>query len=504
MTGLSEQRCNSGRLNESARSILQPCESIAVSLTTEPMSEECYEFASFRLFPKQRTLLRGTGRVAIGGRAFDLLVLFVSQAGTVVGFNELMRVVWSNITVDEGNLRVQINILRKVLSQCEEAQRAIETIPLRGYCFTVPVRHRPHGVQSEGPRNQRQPVLPLLPNPMIGRDDAIQIIGRALDERRLVTITGPGGIGKTTVAIATAKCYAASLQGSISFVDLSHATDGAEAALAIARALQLEPRREALPDLCEHLELNEMLLILDTCEHIVEPVARLAEVLLSRCSNLKLLVTSREALRATGEWTHRLPSLTFPAKGMEINKENMASFSAVTLFVDRVQSSTRFEPKSRDLPLLAEICRRLDGIPLALEFAAARVADLGLREIAARLDNCFAILTRGRRTALPRHSTLAAAFDWSYSLLSEDEQRMLAHLAALGGSFTAERAIASCLDSVCERPSEAFYGLFDKSFLAVEMAIEEPMFRLLETTRTYAASMACSSQRPDRALLKVP
>jgi predicted ATPase len=146
---------------------------------------------------------------------------------------------------------------------------------------------------------------------------------------------------------------------------------------------------------------------------------------------------------------------------------------------------------------IAEICRRLDGIPLALEFAAARVAELGLREIAARLDDCFGILTRGRRTALPRHRTLAAAFDWSYSLLSEDEQRMLAHLAALRGSFTADRAIASCLDSACKRRSEAFYSLFDKSFLAVEMAIEEPTFRLLETTRAYAAGItnAQSSQQ---------
>src|SRR5262249_5451636 len=187
-----------------------------------------------------------------------------------------------------------------------------------------------------------------------------------------------------------------------------------------------------------------------------------------------------------------------------IEHRDIANFSAMTLFVDRVQSSTRFEPRRRDLPTIAEICRRLDGIPLALEFAAARVAELGLREIAAHLDDCFAILTRGRRTALPRHRTLAGAFDWSYGLLSEDEQRMLAHLAALRGSFTAERAIATCLDSACKRPSEAFYRLFDKSFLSIEMAIEDPMFRLLETTRAYAAGIACSQQRSDRALAQVP
>jgi predicted ATPase/DNA-binding winged helix-turn-helix (wHTH) protein len=465
------------------------------------MTEECYEFAGFRLFPRRRRLLRAGERVAIGGRALDLLLLLVSQAGNVVSFDDLMRLVWPNVTVEEANVRVQMNILRKVLSQCDDADRAIDTVPNRGYCFVLSVRYHPDGIEADGCKLQRHPALPILLNPIVGRDDAIHIVEDALDKHRLVTITGPGGIGKTTVAIATAKRYAKKFQGVIKFVDLSHVADGAGAARVISEAVHLAPGHDALEALCEHLRVHEALLILDTCEHVVEPIAMLAEVMLSHCSNLKLLVTSREALRATGEWTHRLPSLTFPAAGEGMEERDIASFSAMTLFVDRVQSSTRFELRGRDLPTIAEICRRLDGIPLALEFAAARVAELGLREIAGRLDDCFAILTRGRRTALPRHRTLAAAFDWSYSLLSEDEQRMLAHLAALRGSFTAERAIASCSDSACKRPSEAFYSLFDKSFLTIEMAIEEPMFRLLETTRAYAAGIACSQQRPDHALV---
>jgi predicted ATPase/DNA-binding winged helix-turn-helix (wHTH) protein len=471
-------------------------------LRIEPMSEECYEFASFRLFPKQRTLLLGTERVEIGGRAFDLLLLLVSQAGNVVSLRDLMRVVWPNITVEEANLRVQMGILRKVLSQCEEAKRAIDTIPLRGYCFVLPVRHHPNKVGLADPELQSRCVLPILPNSTVGRDEAIQVIQAALHERRLVTITGPGGIGKTTVAIATAKRYAASFAGTINFVDLSHVTDGARATQTIAEALELGPREDAIEAICEHLRFRETLLILDTCEHIVEPVAMLAEVILSHCTDLKLLVTSREVLRATGEWTYRLPSLTFPAEGMAIEKKDIANFSAVTLFVDRVQSSTRFEPNGQDLPIIAEICRRLDGIPLALEFAAARVTDLGLRKIAAHLNNCFEILTRGRRTALPRHRTLTAAFDWSYSLLSQDEQILLSHLAALGGSFTADRALSSCSDAKCKRPSEAFYGLYDKSLLTVEMTSDEPTFRLLDTTRAYVTDANCPPRRPDYALLK--
>jgi predicted ATPase/DNA-binding winged helix-turn-helix (wHTH) protein len=498
MTVLSEQPFD-GEVLEGSR-LAQRAGPLSGLFGTEPTSEECYEFASFRLYPRQRTLLVGNERVEIGGRALDLLLLLVSRAGDVVSLGDLMRVVWPNITVEEANIRVQMGIVRKVLSQCDGAKRAIDTIPLRGYCFVLPVRHHPISIELDGPRPTKDCVLPILPNPTVGRDDAIQIIGAALAKRRLVTITGPGGIGKTTVAIATAKRYAMKFHGMISFIDLSHVTSGAGAAQLIAETLQLAPCRDGLDALCEYLRFRESLLIIDTCEHIVEPIAMLAEEILGQCANLKLLVTSREALRATGEWTHRLPSLTFPPEKAVIEEKDIANFSAITLFVDRVQSSMRFEPRRQDLPMIAEICRRLDGIPLALEFAAARVADLGLAKIAGYLNNCFAILTRGRRTALPRHRTLAAAFDWSHSLLSEEEQIMLSHLAALSGSFTAERAMASCVDSACVRPADAFYGLYDKSLLTVEMTNKGPMFRMLDTTRAYVRDISSSPRRPGHEL----
>lgn len=452
-------------------------------------SEEYYAFASFRLYAKQRTLLRDVEPVAIGGRAFDLLLVLVCRAGIVVSVNDLMRYVWPNITVEEANLRVQMSMLRKVLSQSADAQRAIETIPLRGYCFVLSVSHHPHGLEPEIPKLPADNILPTLLYPTVGREDAIGIIGAALDERRLVTVTGPGGIGKTTLAIATANRYAAEFQGTIIFVDLSHVTDGGKAALAIAQALGVYTQGDALAALCGYRCVRNSLLILDTCEHIVDPVARLAEALLSYCADLRLLVTSREALRATGEWTHRLASLTFPEEDEEIDEANMVRFSAVTLFIDRARSSTRFEIQGRDLPLIAEICRRLDGIPLALEFAAARVADLGLRAIAAHLDDRFTILTRGRRTALPRHRTLSATLDWSYGLLSGDEQRMLAYLATLGDSCTAERAIAAGAAAGCEQPAEALAGVYEKSLLAVDMRNDAPVYRVLDTTRAYVAGI---------------
>ncbi|MGJ5131962.1 MULTISPECIES: ATP-binding protein [unclassified Bradyrhizobium] len=458
----------------------------------ELIAEECYEFAGFRLLPKRRALVRGADRIAIGGRALDLLCLLVARAGDVVGFADLMRLVWPNVTVEEANVRVQINILRKILSQWEEANCAINTVPNRGYCFVLPVRHHPGGEGSTGSRAQPSPTLPILAGKIVGRDDAIRIIEDALEESRLVTITGPGGIGKTTVAIATVKRYAENFRGLVRFIDLSNVNDGSAAIRVIAEALHPMTERDFMDGLCARVGADDALLVLDTCEHIVEDIAMLAETLLGRCPGLRLLVTSRETLRAAGEWIHSLPSLMFPGEGQEIDERHLNNFSAVSLFIERVRSTTRFQPCRRDLPKIAEICRRLDGIPLALELAAARVAELGLREIASRLDNRFTILTKGRRTALPRHRTLAAAFDWSYGLLSDQEQRMLVHLAALRGSFTAERAIASCGGSAGQLPAEVFYSLLDKSFLAVERAGDAPMFRLLETTRAYAANVARS------------
>src|SRR5262245_3908906 len=184
---LSEQPVKVGLLDGGSCSTPQCRGPLTTSLGTETMSEECYEFAGFRLFPKRRALLCGAERVAIGGRALDLLLLLVSQAGNVVSFNDLMRLIWPNVTVEEANVRVQMNILRKVLSQCDEANRAIDTVPNRGYCFVLSVRYYANGIAPNGSKLQRHSALPILPNPTVGRDDAIEIIEEALNEHRLVT-----------------------------------------------------------------------------------------------------------------------------------------------------------------------------------------------------------------------------------------------------------------------------------------------------------------------------
>jgi len=358
-----------------------------------------------------------------------------------------------------------------------DAKRAIETVPLRGYCFVLPVQHDPS--RAEGSTWGHLP--PLLSRP-VGREGAIATVVQALDRQRLVTITGPGGIGKTTVAVATVSQIG---PAALRFVDLSHVATGDEAAMQIARSLGVETTDGGFERLCRALGDRDLLLILDTCEHIVAEIAMLVESLLAHCPKLRLLVTSREALRATGEWTHRLPSLHFPPTGAAIDEANAREFSAVALFLERAQSSTGLDLEDRHVPLVAEICRRLDGIPLALELAAARVADLGVHEIAANLDDCFSILTRGRRTALPRHRTLSATLDWSYNLLSGDERALLHHLSSMTGPFLADEAVSSAAAAGFEHCAERLLTLYEKSLLSVELREDAPSYRLLATTKSY-------------------
>jgi predicted ATPase/DNA-binding winged helix-turn-helix (wHTH) protein len=447
-------------------------------------SEERLAFASFHLYPTRRSLVLDGEAVSIGSRAFDMLTELASHAGAVVSLRELKAAVWPNLHVDESNLRVQINLLRKILARCDGAQRAIETVPLKGYCFVLPVL-REAGPSIRLGRERSSPApLPSLGEP-IGRADTIRGLSTALHQRRLVTVTGPGGIGKSTVAVATAAACAKAASDGMHFVDLSAVAPGTSLFLAIAAALGIPGAADPRATLTAMLNEGHQLLILDTCEHLVEDAAAFAETILADCDNLRILVTSREALRATGEWTHRLPSLAYPEEERPLDLAATQHFAAMELFVDRVCATMRYELNDRDLPLIAQICRQMDGIPLALEFAAARVADLGIREIARQSGNRFAILNRGRRAAIPRHQTLAAAFDWSYDLLLEQEKSMLTALASCGDRFTRQSIVLLAEQSGCRQPLDALAGLFEKSMLRIEMQEDGPHYRLLDTTRAY-------------------
>jgi predicted ATPase/DNA-binding winged helix-turn-helix (wHTH) protein len=437
-------------------------------------------------------LLLADEPVQLSSRAFDILVVLVERAGSVVSANELMRLVWPGVTVDEVNLRVQLGSLRKALAREEGGRHAIKTVPLQGYCFVLPVvRSNVESAARGNPEAQNNLPLPLTQ--IVGRSDAIELLSKSLASHRLVTVIGPGGIGKTTVALAVARrCLSHFIDGA-RFVDFSCLSDPQLVAGTLASAFGIGAlSQDPLACLLAHLRGKQMLIVLDTCEHVVEVAAALAETLLAELPGIQIIATSREALRAKGEWVHRLPSLSLPSQAAGLTAVEAISFSAIELFVQQAAATlNEFELHDADVPVVAEICRWLDGIPLAIELAAARVDELGLRELAMRLQDSFSVLTRGRRTAMPRHLTLHATLGWSYDLLGTDEQAMLRRLAVFRGPFTmgAASAVAGLDPIGAGRAPELLSNLFVKSLLVADADGDVLLYRMLDTTRAFAAEL---------------
>jgi DNA-binding winged helix-turn-helix (wHTH) protein len=332
-----------------------------------------YVFGAFRLMPKERKLLLADEPVHLGSRDFDVLVVLVERAGLVVAADELMRLVWPGVTVDEANLRVQVGSLRKALARGEGGRLAIKTVPLQGYCFVQPViRSDAELTAVSNPEAQHN-----LPGPLtqiVGRDDAIELLSKSLASHRLVTVIGPGGIGKTTVALAVARGSLARFVDGARFVDFASLAEPRLVGSALASAFGIGVlSQDPIPGVLAHLRGKQMLLVLDTCEHVVEVAAALAETLLAELPGVRIMATSREALRAKGEWVHRLPSLLLPSSVSGLTAAEAFAFPAIALFVQQAAATLiEFELRDQDLPVVLEICRCLDGIPLAIELAAAR------------------------------------------------------------------------------------------------------------------------------------
>jgi predicted ATPase/DNA-binding winged helix-turn-helix (wHTH) protein len=450
---------------------------------------QAWQFGGFTLLPVQRLLLDGDEPVRVGGRALDLLIVLVEASGKVVGRDELMVSVWKKVVVDEGSLRVHVAALRRALGDDGDARRYIVNVPGRGYSFVGDVSPSALAAVTgtlSRPDEGSSPLPPLLVN-VVGRDDAIREVGCMVAEHRLVTVVGAGGVGKTTVALAAGAQLAIQYRDGARFVNLAPLTDARQVANVWANAIDPSQPVSDERDLGALLAGRQMLIVLDNCEHVVHAAATVVEAVLASAPGVHILATSREPIRATSEWVIRLPSLELPPASGRLTAEQASAFAAVQLFTQRAAANfAGFTFTDDDVPHVTEICWRLDGIPLAIELAAGRVAQLGLRGLSAGLEDRFAVLTKGLRTALPRQQTLRATINWSYELLSEDQKAVLRRLSIFAGAFSFDSAVAVCEDDLSADPCDGIDELVLKSLITVDAGSDIARYRLLEVTRAYA------------------
>jgi predicted ATPase/DNA-binding winged helix-turn-helix (wHTH) protein len=446
-------------------------------------------FGPFSLFANQGVLLEGERPVRLGSRALAILTVLVESAGELVSKNELLDKVWPNINVEPANLTVHICALRRTLSDGRAGNRYLVNVPGRGYRFVAPVTvvNSATGghLQASPPHN-----LPSCLTPLIGRGDAMRRFADELSRHRLINIVGPAGVGKTSVALDVAEKSLQQYTDGVWLIDLSKIAEPSLVPTALASALGLQVRSDdPIPDLLVGLKGKQMLLVLDNCEHVIDAAAKLASEILRGTRELKILATSRETLHVEGEHVFRLTPLDSPPQSIEIRAADALAFPAVQLFVERAAAATNhFELADEDAAAASDICRKLDGIPLAIEFAAARIGAFGIRDLAGHLDDRLQILKVSRRTSSPRHQTIGTALDWSYQILGEDEQLLFRRLAIFRGGFTLDAAceVATSPDLMTFDVANGLESLVAKSLIAADIGSGNVRFRLLETTRVYA------------------
>ncbi len=451
--------------------------------------EQTVHFGPYRVHPRQRLVLEAGQPLRLGRRAVEILLVLLEHAGEVVSKQQLIARVWPKSVVEDTNLRVHVAALRKALGDGQAGQRYIVTVAQRGYSFVAPVSSGPVEQLMHIPHPSLARNLPLRRTRIIGRQGLVENLVAQLPRKRLVTLVGTGGIGKTTVALRVAERLIGHYRDGTYLLDLASLNDPAMIVPNLCALLEL-PLHDGHPldTIARQLKERHLLLVVDNCEHLIDAVAQLCETLLRGAPHLHILATSRESLRAEGEHVQRLDSLAFPPRGTCIEGYPALQYPALQLFAERAMAChDGFELTDQEVPLVVDICQRLDGIPLAIELAAGQIGLFGLQALHRQLQDNVALL-HNDTDAAPRQQTLHATLDWSFALLTPCEQTCLRRLAVFMGSFNLAAAAAVIVgqqvapDQVLVSVSQ----LVAKSLLNVEIGDEEVRYHLLDTTRRYA------------------
>jgi predicted ATPase/DNA-binding winged helix-turn-helix (wHTH) protein len=458
-----------------------------------------YESSGWEVDLARRELRARGIPVPLGKRAFQIFAVLVQSAGQLVTKDELMARVWPSVIVEENTLEVHISAVRKALGSDRDM---LKTSFGRGYRLVGDWTIRNKGFPRE-PVDldpSPMPVRPFLNNvpaaafELIGRNAAVRDLQNFLSAYRAITLTGPGGIGKTALALEVTRTLFPTFAGDCWLVDLASLSDTGLVPSTVAGVLGLKLGDDKIfPEaVARAIGGKKLLFVLDNCEHVIDAAARLAEAVIRLCPNASIVATSREVLRIQGEHVFRVPPLDVPSQDQE-EPDIVLRYSAVQLFIDRARAlDLEFSPHGENLRAIAAICRRLDGIPLAIEFAAARAAMLGPKLVHSSLDKRFELLTGGHRTALPRHQTLRATLDWSYELLPESERVVLRRLSVFAGAFTLDSAVEVVADTNTD-VVESVANLIAKSLVSADVGATVVQYRLLDTTRAYATQKLTDS-----------
>jgi predicted ATPase/DNA-binding winged helix-turn-helix (wHTH) protein len=449
------------------------------------LAEVILRFANCELDLQRIVLSRDGEEVKLEPRAFDVLAYLIQHRGAVVRKEELLDEIWGGRFVSESALTTRIKSIRRAVDDDGNRQAIIRTVHGKGYEFVAPVETISDTAAPSTPAAPTIPGLGTAIQPLIGRDALMPLLVDVLATHRLITLVGPGGVGKTSVGLELARATAENYADGVHVIELVSVVDDEATSAAFATAIDVNVRRSSSIDdaIAEMLRPRQCLLLLDNCEHLVESVAALVSRILSEAPNVSIVATSREPLAVAGEQVWSVEPLSTVAS-KDLSVAAALTIPAVTLFVTRARAvDPAFVLDETTVPIVVEICRRLDGIPLAIELAAARTRVLGVAEIARRLDERFGLLKAMRRGSDPRHRAMLDTVSWSYDLLQPDEQELFTALSVFAGSFDLDSAEAiapggDVLDSLTR--------LTERSMLSVRPKDAGPTrYELLETLRDY-------------------